>query len=116
MLHEVIKIIKAYQASIERQKKYYDYPFTQNCDHYYKLILLQQKKDIWSECKSLIEKYKKSRMGSPLMKKRSEEFELTIKQEKRGVPGFITMETEKRMLEYMKKLEWLTEDLEGRLY
>lgn len=114
MLIEVTKILKTYQASIERQKKYYDYPFTQNCDHYYKLILLQQKKDIWSECKSLIEKYKKNRMG-PVMKKRSEEFEKIIKLEKRGMPGFITMETEKRMIEYMKKLEWLTEELEGRL-
>ncbi|NQX71817.1 hypothetical protein HQN90_37730 [Paenibacillus alba] len=115
MLNEVTKILKTLQANMERQKKYYDYPFTQSCDHFYKLILLQQKMETWNQCKSLIEKYKKSRMG-PIMKRRSEDFESMIELQKRGMPGFITKVTEAGMLEYMKSLEWIIEELERQLY
>ena len=115
MLNEVKRIVETYRLSIERNKKYYDYPFTQDCDHYYKLIHLQINLDVWGRCKNLIEKYRKTRMG-PLMKRRSEDFEKIIEVQKKGVPGFITQGTEQDMMEYMRKLEWIIEELEGQLH
>ncbi|MNO63863.1 hypothetical protein D3C76_545820 [compost metagenome] len=33
-----------------------------------------------------------------------------------GVPGFITQRTEQDMMEYMRKLEWIIEELEEQLH
>ncbi|MED5017451.1 hypothetical protein P9847_09025 [Paenibacillus chibensis] len=40
LMEDVEQIINVYRLSIEREKKYYNYPFTNNPDHYYKLMML----------------------------------------------------------------------------
>lgn len=115
LLDEVDRILKIIKANVERNKKYHDYPFTQNCDHYYKLILLQNSLDVWTQCKSLIEKYRKTRMG-PLMPRRSNDFKRVLETQKKVMPGFITRATEVEILEYIRKLEWIVEELEAQLY
>lgn len=115
LLDEVDRILKTFKANVERNMKYHDYPFTQNCDHYYKLILLQNSLDVWTQCKSLIERYRETRMG-PKMLRRSNDFKRIIETQKKGMPGFITRATEVEILEYIRKLEWIVEELEAQLY
>lgn len=115
LLEEVDRILRTCNANIERNKKYHDYPFTQNSDHYYKLILLHHNFEVWRQCKCLIERYKKNRMG-PLMIRRSSEFKKIFDVQKRGGPGFITRATGEEILEYIRKLEWIVEELEVQLY
>ncbi|SFK66873.1 hypothetical protein SAMN03159341_1017 [Paenibacillus sp. 1_12] len=47
LLQLVEKNINSIKSTIERNKKYHKYPFTTNCDHYYSLILLQNRLDNW---------------------------------------------------------------------
>jgi hypothetical protein len=52
----------------------------------------------------------------PLMARRSQEFARKFELQKNSCPGFITKATEEEVLEYIRRLEWMTEELEGRLY
>ncbi|MCK8487015.1 hypothetical protein M0651_07525 [Paenibacillus sp. MBLB2552] len=112
LIEEVEQVILQYKLNIERQKKYYDYPFTNNPDHYYKLMMLQKTFEVWTNCLEKIMKYRKERWG-PIEPRRSKEFDDRIKNEKNGVPGFVTPRTLDAMLTYIKCLESRIEQLEG---
>lgn len=112
LIEEVERIIHVYKLNIERQKKYYDYPFTNNPDHYYKLMMLQKTLEVWTNCLEKILKYRKNRWG-PIEPRRSKEFANRIKIEKSGMPGFVTQNTLDSMLEYIKRLESKIEQLES---
>ncbi|OXM87071.1 hypothetical protein [Paenibacillus rigui] len=103
--------IKSYQASIERNKKYFDYPFTNNSDHYYKLILLHDRLECWESFLRLLFRFKNNRVET--VEKQSDMFDKMIKVQTSGVPGFVTKPTIARMLDYMKTLEWRIEELHG---
>lgn len=112
LIEDVERIIHIYKLNIERQKKYYDYPFTNNPDHYYRLMMLQKTLEVWITCLEKVLKYKKNRWG-PIEERRSNEFENKINIEKYGVPGFVTPSTLDAMLNYMKRLESRIEQLES---
>lgn len=112
LIEDVEQIINVYKLSIEREKKYYDYPFTNNPDHYYKLMMLQKTLEVWTICLEKILRYKKHRWG-PVEPRRSKEFTSRINIERNGVPGFVTPCTLDAMLTYMKRLESRVEQLEG---
>lgn len=112
LIEEVEQIVLTYKLNIERQKKYYDYPFTNNPDHYFILMMLQKNLEVWTKCLEKIRKYKKDRWG-PIERRRSKEFENRLKLEKNGVPGFVTPRTLEDMLSYMRRLECRIEQLEG---
>lgn len=38
LIEDVEQIINVYSLSIEREKRYYNYPFKSNLDHHYKLM------------------------------------------------------------------------------
>ncbi|MCU6790732.1 hypothetical protein OB236_01210 [Paenibacillus sp. WQ 127069] len=111
LLQAVEKNIMSTKSNIERNKKYYKYPFTTNCDHYYTLILLQNRLDKWENFKNIILSFKNSHC-TPVNKK-SDILEKTIAVEKSTVPGFISRKTETEMLAYIKVLEWKIDDLQG---
>lgn len=92
-------------------EKVYNYPFTNNPDYNYRLMMLQKNMDTWQSCLELIKRYKKERWG-PLEPRRSKEFEAKAKVEGNGVPGFVTRGTLGAMLAYMKRLECRIEELE----
>lgn len=114
LLDEVKKIIHVQQLNITRRKKLYEYPFTDNCFHYYQLMTLQRSLEVWEYCRELIEKYKKNRWG-PIERPRSSEFETKMSMEIKDYPGVLTQKTREAMIEYMKTLEWRIEQLEGEL-
>jgi 4-hydroxyphenylpyruvate dioxygenase-like putative hemolysin len=68
LLDLVEKNIKSIKSTIERNKKYHKYPFTNNCDHYYTLILLQNRLDNWESFYKIILRFKNSRC-TPVSKK-----------------------------------------------
>ncbi|MGQ5393030.1 hypothetical protein ACT8ZS_19625 [Paenibacillus sp. M.A.Huq-84] len=111
LIKKTIANIDSYKAAIARNKKYSEYPFTNNCDHYYHLLLLQNRLENWERFLALLEQFKNSRCVR--VEKKSELFHKIINVEKNSVPGFVTMETLNEMLEYMKKLEWKLEELDG---
>jgi aromatic ring hydroxylase len=51
LLQVVAKNITSIKSTIERNKKYFNYPFTTKCDNYYSLILLQNRLDPWERFK-----------------------------------------------------------------
>ncbi|GFZ93813.1 hypothetical protein GCM10008018_45310 [Paenibacillus marchantiophytorum] len=112
LIEEVEHIVYVYKLNIERQKKYYDYPFTNNPAHYYQLMMLQKTLEVWTSCLEKIMKNKKDRWG-PVEPRRSKEFDKRIKLEKNGVPGFVTPNTLNAMLTHMKCLESRIEQLES---
>lgn len=114
LIEEIEQIITIYNLNLERQKKYYDYPFTNNTAHYYQLMMIQKSLDSWTSCLEKLKKYKKDRWG-PIEPRRSKEFEKRIKLEKEGIPGFITPRTIEAMLVYTKQLESRIEQVEGEL-
>lgn len=59
LIEDVEQIINVYRLSIEREKKYYNYPFKNNPDHYYKLMMLQKTLEIWIICLEKILRYRK---------------------------------------------------------
>ncbi|MCP1312253.1 hypothetical protein [Paenibacillus tyrfis] len=111
LIETVERNVGLYSAALERSKKYYDYPFTSNSDHYYKLILLQIKLDCWEQMLNLLRRFKNVRCEK--LERRSDFFVKSIEIEARGVPGFVTQQTLRNMIEYMKKLEWKIEELQG---
>lgn len=103
MIEEVERIIAAYKSNINGRKKYYDYPFTNNCEHYYQLIFLQRSLDIWTRSLELMRKYSVIRSGVKDLNK-SVHFEKLInfnQYEYKLLPNL-----HKEMIEYMKILEW----------
>lgn len=112
LLDEVKKIIHVYNLNLKRQKKFYDYPFTNNCNHYYRLMMIQGSIEIWENCRALLEKYQNKRWGQ-IERHRSLEFESKMNLEIKDFPGAITQRTRQDMIEYMRKLEWKVEQLEG---
>ncbi|MGY5345914.1 hypothetical protein ACXFAU_26085 [Paenibacillus glucanolyticus] len=56
LIEDVERIIDVYKQNIERQKKYHDYPFTNNPDHYFRLMMLQKAIEVWSNCLEKIQK------------------------------------------------------------
>jgi hypothetical protein len=112
LIEEVEQIISVYKLNIERQKKYYDYPFTNNPDHYYNLMMLQKTLEVWTIYLEKILKYRRNRWG-PVEPRRSKEFEKRISIEKKYSPGFVTHNTLDAMLEYIKRLESRIEQLES---
>jgi hypothetical protein len=114
LIQEVESICGTYRASIERNKKYFDYPFTSNSDHYYKLMLLHTRLDTWERVAQLLSRYNRDRLGA-IEKARSDEFKKIIDIQLKGCPGFITERTRNEMIEYMKKLEWRIDELEDNL-
>jgi hypothetical protein len=111
LLEVVEKNINSIKSTIERNKKYHKYPFTTNCDHYYTLILLQNRLDNWEGFSKIILRFKNSHCVP--VSKMSNRFEKIIKVERNGVPGFITRKTEEEMLAYIRVLEWKIDDLQG---
>lgn len=106
---------KSYILKNKRHKKYYNYPLTNNPDHYYRLMMLQKTLDTWSSCFDLIMRFKKERCG-PIELWKSKSFEMKIKVEESSVPGFVTRSTLRAMLTYMNRLESRIEQLETVLY
>ncbi|MEC0270475.1 hypothetical protein [Paenibacillus anseongense] len=123
MLEELIKVVdanlKSFKANIARNKKYFDYPFTNNCDHYYKLILMHKQFECWEQFSALLSKFWNTRCieftknGDQKLDfyKRCEEFENQISFEKLVSPGFITQKTLAQMIEYMRTLGWKVDEL-----
>jgi hypothetical protein len=103
--------IKSLRDSIEYNKKYFDYPFTNNCDHYYKLLLLHNRLENWELFLKTLLTFKSSRC-KPISKK-SSVFEKILKLENDDVPGFVTKRTQFELLEYVRQLEWKIEELQG---
>jgi hypothetical protein len=102
LLDLVEKNITVIKSTIERNKKYHDYPFTNNCDHYYTLILLQNRLDNWESFSKIILRFKNSRC-TPVSKK-SDRFEKMITVERNGVPGYITRKTVNESLRPLTRL------------
>ncbi|NOU96192.1 hypothetical protein GC093_23625 [Paenibacillus sp. LMG 31456] len=103
--------INSLRASIEYNKKYVDYPFTNNCDHYYTILLLHNRLENWELFLKTLLSFRNSRC-KPVSKK-SDFFEKIMKLENESIPGFVTMRTQAQLLEYIKQLEWKVEELEG---
>ncbi|MDF2960317.1 MAG: hypothetical protein K0S39_2052 [Paenibacillus sp.] len=111
LIQLVEKNITSLKSSIEYNKKYFDYPFTNNCEHYYKLMLLHNRLENWEQFLSALLYFKNTRCKE--VSKKSAYFEKVMKIECEGVLGFITKQTQSNVLEYMKHLEWKLEELEG---
>ena len=111
LIQVVEKNINSLKKTIEHNKKYYDYPFTSNCDHYYKLLLLHNRLENWENFLSTLLTFKNTRCKE--ISKKSDYFEKVMKIENEGVPGFVTKRTQLDILEYMKQLEWKLEESEG---
>jgi hypothetical protein len=111
LIQVVEKNIACIKSTIERNKKYYNYPFTTNCNNYYSLILLQNGLDNWERFSQILLSFKNSRCTP--VNKQSDIFEKIIAVEKSSIPGFITPRTVAEMIAYMKVLEWKIDDLQG---
>ncbi|UUZ80524.1 hypothetical protein LJK88_37560 [Paenibacillus sp. P26] len=101
----------ALKAVIERDKKYFSYPFTNNCDHYYRLLLLHNRLESWEGFLDLLDRFKNKRCKH--IERKSGFFEKLTKLEETGVPGFVTKKTLHQMIEYMRILEWKLEEQQG---
>jgi hypothetical protein len=109
LIKEVQENILKIKANISRNKKYHDYPFTNNCDHYYKLNQLHKQLDCWEMFSSLILKYQNKRCID--FKLQSDIFANIIEIEKNTIPGFVTQKTLSQIFEYMRTMEWKIEQL-----
>ncbi|CAN7310873.1 hypothetical protein LJR153_001682 [Paenibacillus sp. LjRoot153] len=109
LLNVVSEGINKINTNIARNKKYFDYPFTTNCGHFYKLLLLHSQVECWEQFLKLLNKFKGDR--DVTFTKQCEEFEKRITIEKSMVPGFVTQDTLNQMIEYMRTLEWKVEEL-----
>lgn len=114
LINEIKNNITIHELSLIRQKKHFEYPFTQNCDHYYSLIILQNTLDIWKRCLEVVHKYNKNRM-EPVEPFLSEVLKEKIEFETNHRPGVLTEKTKDQVIDYMKKLEWQIEDLEDKV-
>lgn len=61
LISEVEGIIKIQKHLIERNKKFHEYPFMNDCDHFYRLVLLHKTLEVWEGCLRLLHKYRKKR-------------------------------------------------------
>ncbi|MDQ0871355.1 hypothetical protein QFZ77_000014 [Paenibacillus sp. V4I3] len=111
LISYIEKKISTLKLNIERNKKYYDYPFTSNCDHFYHLIQLHKQLECWRQFLEVVIKFKNTRCT--LLAKESFVYEKKIELEKKMIPGFVTKNTLHEMIEYMRKLEWKIEELNG---
>lgn len=109
LLNVVSDSIKKINTNIARNKKYFDYPFTSNCSHYYKLMLLHSQSECWEQFLQLLVSFNEKRNVE--FHKRSNEFECRLENEKAGVPGFVTQATLAQIIDYMRTLEWKVEEL-----
>lgn len=106
LISEVEKIISTQKQMIARNKKYHEFPFMSDCQHYYRLIILQNTLDVWEGCLKLLLKYKKDRCSDFTYK--STMFERMFEVEMKYTRIFpYKMQTE--VVEYMKNLEWQLE-------
>ncbi|KRE96905.1 hypothetical protein ASG89_30720 [Paenibacillus sp. Soil766] len=111
LLNVVSEGIKKINTNIARNKKYFDYPFTSNCDHYYKLMLLHSQSQCWDQFLQLLVSFNEKRNVE--FHKRSNDFERMMKNEKAGIPGFVTQATLTQIIDYMRTLEWKIDELVG---
>ncbi|MDQ0888528.1 hypothetical protein QFZ81_003616 [Paenibacillus sp. V4I9] len=109
LMNVVQEKIKIMDANISRNKKYFDYPFTSNCNHYYKLILLHSQAECWEQFLKLLVKFNSERKLD--FHKKCDDFEKKLSFEKSVAPGFVTQKTLAQMIEYMRTLEWKVEEL-----
>jgi hypothetical protein len=109
LLNVVSASIKKINTNIARNKKYFDYPFTSNCDHYYKLMLLHSQSECWEQFLQLLVSFNEKRNIE--FHKKSNEFKRRLKIEKSVAPGFVTSKTLAQVIGYMRTLEWKIEEL-----
>ncbi|MFD0678664.1 MULTISPECIES: hypothetical protein [unclassified Paenibacillus] len=83
------------RASIEYNKKYVDFPFTNNRDHYYTILLLHNRLENWELFLKTLLSFRNSRC-KPISKK-SDFFEEVIKLENESIPRFVTMRTQAQL-------------------
>lgn len=50
LILEVEDIIRTQKLLIERNKKYHEYPFMNDCDHFYRFVLLHKTLEVWEKC------------------------------------------------------------------
>ncbi|MCZ8513392.1 hypothetical protein O9H85_13330 [Paenibacillus filicis] len=114
-MDELIRVVEnkinILRASIEYNKKYFDFPFTNNCNHYYKLMLLHNRLENWELFLETLLSFRNSRCK--IISKKSTFFEKVLNMENEGVLGYITKKTQSQILEYIKQLEWKVEELGG---
>lgn len=113
LINEIQNNIDIYENSLARNKKHYEYPFSQNCDHYYKLIILQKTLDTWKSCFEVVIRYKKNRI-KPIEPFLSEHIKENMEYEIKRYPGILTEKTKYQIIDYMKRLEWKIEELEDK--
>ncbi|NOU62821.1 hypothetical protein GC096_02005 [Paenibacillus sp. LMG 31461] len=111
LITNVEKSIHTLNLNIERNKKYYDYPFTNNCDHFYRLNQMHKQLECWNHFLEMLRKFKNDRCC--ILMKESSVFEKKINVERKTVPGFVTHTTLQEMIEYMRKLEWKVDGMNG---
>lgn len=105
------KAIESLKANVERNKIHVDYPFTNTCDHLYRVLLLQNQLETWEKFLELANRFKNNRCMQ--FDKQSEKFENIMKSQIKGIPGFVTKKTLHDISEYIKQLEWRIEELNG---
>lgn len=105
------KTISLLNLNIERNKKYHDYPFTNNCDHFYRLNQFHKELECWKSFLDTVLRFRNKRCC--ILSKDSYIFEDRINFEKENMPGFVTLTTLRGMIEYMRKLEWKIDELNG---
>ncbi|WP_144028905.1 hypothetical protein [Paenibacillus tyrfis] len=114
-MDELIQVVEnkinSLRASVEYNKKYFDFPFTNNSDHYYKLMLLHNRLENWELFLKTLLSFRNSRCK--IISKKSSFFKKVMEMENQGVPGYVTKKTQSQILEYIKQLEWKIEELEG---
>ncbi|MDD9267849.1 hypothetical protein ACFPES_12505 [Paenibacillus sp. GCM10023248] len=114
LITEFKAIVQQYKHTIQRLKKHYDYPFTTECGHYYTLIINQNSLEVFERSINIIERFRKKRM-LPAFKFRSDEFKTNMEFEIKRYPGVLTVRTQENIINYMKTLELIIEELEHQL-
>ncbi len=104
LILEVEDIIRTQKLIIDRNKKYHEYPFMNDCDHFYRLVLLHKTLEVWERCLQLLERYRKKRC-IPIESFKSDKFEKIFQVDSR-YSGFIPRKTQAEVIEYIKTLEW----------
>ena len=108
LISEVEAIIRTQKHLIERNKKYHEYPFMNDCDHFYRLVLLHKTLEVWERCLRLLDKYRKKRCA-PIGFLKGETIEKIFEVENR-YSGILPRKTQIEIIEYIKTLEWQLEE------